>query len=91
MSGRPWPWERTRICVSVAAPDRESLRALLHRAGDAHLAEVRLDSLDRAGEFDDADLRELADAGPVPVGFTCRPAWEGGGFHGDEPSRRRLL
>lgn len=87
----PWPWERTRICVSVAAPDRATLRASLRRAGGAHLVEVRLDALRCAAALDDAGLRELVDAGPVPVGFTCRPAWQGGGFSGEEPERRRLL
>lgn len=91
MSERSWPWERTRICVSLAAPDPDSLRAALRRAGDAHLVEVRLDALERAGELTEEELRELAGAGPVPVGFTCRPVWEGGGFHGEEPERRRLL
>jgi 3-dehydroquinate dehydratase-1/3-dehydroquinate dehydratase/shikimate dehydrogenase len=75
-----------KICVSIAESDSE--RALEVAAGAAEQAavlEIRLDALARPAV---APFVEQLD---VPLLFTCRPIWEGGGFTGTEEERFALL
>ena len=93
MSRAPaWPFAgRSRVCVSVARADLEGVGAALNAVRGADLVEVRLDALDDPAGLDEHALRELIEASHVPLGFTLRPAWEGGGFTGPEDERRRLI
>ena len=85
------PWDRCQVCVSVAEADLDAVAARLVGLRGADLIEVRLDALDESAGLDPARLAELSAGSPVPIGFTLRPEWEGGGYRGDEPARRRLL
>ncbi len=76
---------RPLVCVSVAAPTVEELRARRDAAEGADLIELRLDAL-RVPEAAGALAGRRA-----PVIATCRPRWEGGGFEGSEDARRRVL
>lgn len=76
---------RPKLCVTLAAPTMAELRERRDRVAHADLVELRVDS-----------VRDPSAAGAlagrrVPVIFTCRPAWEGGGFRGSEEERKRLL
>jgi 3-dehydroquinate dehydratase/shikimate dehydrogenase len=82
------------LCVTVAAPTMGALRAARDAAVkgadasvDPHvdLIELRLDSVDRP------DVAAALEGRPRPVIVTCRASWEGGGFHGSEEERRRIL
>ena len=86
-----WPWDRCQVCVSVAEADLDAVATRLVGLRGADLIEVRLDALDESAGLDPARLAELSAGSPVPIGFTLRPEWEGGGYRGDEPARRRLL
>lgn len=75
-----------KICVSIADGDLD--RALTLAAGAASkvsVLEIRLDALTRPAV---APFIEKLD---VPLLFTCRPVWEGGGFEGGEDERFALL
>ena len=87
----PWPYDRCQICVSLAAPDLAALRAKMHSVDGADLIEVRLDSLDDPLALSSDDLHGIVIDAPVPVGFTLRPKWQGGGYVADEEERRALL
>ncbi|MFQ5743689.1 MAG: shikimate dehydrogenase [Acidobacteriota bacterium] len=80
-----------RLCVSIAAADIESLARVLVRAAAADLVEARLDALLDPVGCDEEALAGLVRRSPVPLGFTCRPSWEGGAFAGPESERRALL
>lgn len=80
-----------RICVSVARGRFEALPAAIAAAAAADLVEVRLDALEDPDACDGDALAGLVKASPVPVGFTCRPVWQGGGYRGGEADRRALL
>jgi 3-dehydroquinate dehydratase/shikimate dehydrogenase len=74
-----------KVCVSITAPTMAELRERRDRVTHADLVELRVDS-----------VRDPSAAGAlagrrVPVIFTCRPAWEGGGFTGSEEERKQLL
>ena len=74
------------LCVSGAERFLDGLAARLARHADAGLQEIRLDYLQAA-------LPRLS-ALPVDsrkVIVACRPAREGGAFHGGEPERLRVL
>lgn len=78
--------ERTRIALALhAATTEEMLRALEAQAGAADLVELRIDGMT------ECDLPRLLRERPCPVIVTCRAAWEGGAFHGDEAERAGLL
>ena len=83
--------EGCQICVSLAAPDEISLKRALGAVQEADLIEVRLDSLVDPLACGESLLRDLQSCAPAPVGFTCRPVWEGGRFEGSEVDRRELL
>ena len=93
MSPAPrWPFgPETRICVSLAEPDTIALGERFGRLDGADLVEIRLDALDARHDLGPQTLADLVASCPLPVGFTLRPAWEGGGFEGDESSRRRCI
>jgi 3-dehydroquinate dehydratase / shikimate dehydrogenase len=74
-----------KLCVTVTADTMAELRERRDRVTDADLVELRVDS-----------VRDPSAAGALagrrlPVIFTCRPEWEGGGFTGSEEERKRLL
>lgn len=74
------------LCATVTAPTIAELRARRDAASrEADLVELRLDLLDRPEVAGALSGR----AGPVIV--TCRAAWEGGHFRGDERDRLALL
>jgi 3-dehydroquinate dehydratase/shikimate dehydrogenase len=77
--------------VSVAEADLGAVAARLAGLHGADLVEVRLDALAPPVRLETARLVALVAGSPVPIGFTLRPAWEGGGYLGDEPARRRQL
>lgn len=97
MSGARWPHgDSCRVCVSLAEPTVERLleRFDALRGGalrGAELAEVRLDALDAGVDLSKALFRRLIAAGPLPLGFTLRPAWQGGAYDGSEQRRREIL
>ncbi len=74
-----------KLCVTVTAATMAELRERRDRVSQADLVELRVDS-----------VRDPSAAGALagrrmPVIFTCRAAWEGGGFKGSEEERKRLL
>jgi len=77
---------KRNICVSIADGNLErALELAAGAAGQASVLEIRLDALDRPVV---APFIERLD---VPLLFTCRPTWEGGGFAGTEEERFVLL
>ena len=90
MSPAPrWPFgPDTRVCVSLAEPNAAALRQQFGRLDGADLVEIRLDALDARNDLEPQTLADLVAGCPLPVGFTLRPAWQGGGFEGDESGRR---
>ena len=74
-----------RLCVTVTAATTAELRRRRDAVRDADLVELRIDSVS------DPDVAGALRDRRRPVIVTCRPAWEGGEFKGDETARRRLL
>lgn len=74
-----------KLCVTVTAPTMAELRARRDQVSSADLVELRVDTVRDPSAAGALNGRRL------PVIFTCRPSWEGGGFHGSEEERRRLL
>jgi 3-dehydroquinate dehydratase/shikimate dehydrogenase len=72
------------ICETLIGPSMDDLcrRAT---ASVADLVELRLDGLAQP------DVRRLLAACARPAVVTCRPAWEGGGFVGEDEVRARAL
>lgn len=93
MSPAPaWPHGgRCRICVSVAEHEPAVLHERIAALGAADLIEIRLDALDAPEALGPTGLEELVRRSPVPVGFTARPEWQGGGYRGSEDARSALL
>lgn len=80
----------TRAVLSLAAPDPESLGALVARAHDPDVLEIRWDAVgEESADAAAAFLR--AAGGRIPLLFTCRPAWQGGAFRGSEQVRHEIL
>lgn len=85
----------TLLCVPIMVlnPDEALDDALLARARGAEIVEYRVDGLFK-GRDDQADVRAIeslvADS-PLPCIITCRPAWEGGEYEGDEDARMALF
>lgn len=73
------------LCETIAAPTMAALRAQRDAVTQADLVELRLDLVDRP------DVAGALAGRTRPVLVTCRAAWEGGGFHGSEDERQRLL
>jgi len=77
------------LCVSIMVESVERAFADAARAAErgADLVEYRLDTFIEAG----GDVRELVTRSPLPCVVTCRPAWEGGAYEGDEAMRLAVL
>lgn len=73
------------ICVTVTGRTMEDIRRGRDGAEHADLVELRLDGVD------EPDVVAALAGRQRPVIVTCRPAWEGGRYRGDEERRRRLL
>ncbi len=75
-----------KICVSVGAPDVESLVRMIQPDKQLiDVAEVRLDAMDRP------EVEHCMQRINLPLLFTNRPAWEGGAFSGEEKKRLQPL
>ena len=82
------PINEPLLCVTVAARTMGELRAARDAAAataGADMVELRLDHVDRP------DAAGAVEGRRCPVIVTCRPAWEGGAFHGAEEERQRIL
>ncbi len=80
------PTPAGRICVSVAHPSLEAALATARAVeAAADVIEIRLDSLETPA------VRPFVEGIAKPLLFTNRPAWEGGGYAGDEAARVDLL
>ena len=78
--------ERTRIALALGLESTtEARRALEKFARHVDVVELRLDMMK------EWYLPELLHDHPCPVIVTCRPAWEGGRFEGDEQIRIETL
>ena len=75
------------IAVSIAGPTAAEAAAQIEaaRRAGADLAEVRLDL------FQEPDLGPLLEKKSLPLIATVRPAWEGGGWKGNEDDRIAIL
>lgn len=82
----------TWLAGSINVRDVEQATAMAARAAEAgaDLVEYRLDEAPATGAGL-SSLSELAGRSPLPCIVTCRPAWEGGRFAGDEQSRAAVL
>ena len=76
---------RTRLCATVTARTTAGLRAARDAQAGADLVELRLDTLEHP------DVAGALQGRRQPVVVTCRAAWEGGAFAGNEAERRRIL
>ena len=78
----------THLAVPLFVNDLESALAAAARAAEfgADLVEYRLDTF-----TDPEAVGELVARSPLPCLVTCRPAWEGGEYDGDESDRISLL
>ena len=74
-----------KLCVTVTGRTMAELRKRRDEVTDADLIELRVDLAD-----DPSAAGALAGR-RIPVIFTCRAAWEGGGFKGSEEERHRIL
>ena len=75
----------TRLCATVTATSMAELRQRRDLVAGADLVELRLDGLH------DVDVDGALEGRRLPVVVTCRAAWQGGRFDGDEETRRRIL
>lgn len=78
----------TRLTVPLTVHDLDDALAAAARAAElgADLVEYRIDT------FVDPDaVQQLVARSPLPCIVTCRPAWEGGEYDGDETDRISLL
>src|SRR5688500_9195417 len=73
------------LCETVTGRSMTELVAARDAVSGADLVELRLDGVNNVDV--DAALR----ARRLPAVVTCRPAWEGGRFEGDEDARRTVL
>ena len=73
------------LCVTVTAATTAELRQKRDAVPDADLIELRLDTVS------DPSVAGALAGRRRPVIVTCRPAWEGGEFHGSEEERKRIL
>lgn len=73
------------LCITIAAPTMETLRARRDAWPAGTFTELRLDAVDRP------DVAGALDGRRGPVLVTCRPRRQGGWYDGDEADRRALL
>ena len=90
----------TLVCVPIFVEDIDAaLRdAAGARDGGADLVEWRLDTFFHGSTGSDAEdavvvreLQRLLAESPLPAILTCRPAWEGGEYDGDDADRVALF
>ncbi|KAJ4844675.1 hypothetical protein Tsubulata_018293 [Turnera subulata] len=81
----------TLICAPIMGDSVDEMAVNMTKAktAGADLVEIRLDSLKSFTPR--ADLKTLINRSPLPTLFTYRPAWEGGQYDGDEPTRLDAL
>ncbi len=87
--------DMTYLCVPILAEDAPSALAEAKHArlAGADLIEFRIDHLFH-GEGDDegaSAVEMIVRDSPLPCIVTCRPAWEGGDYDGDESARISLF
>jgi len=82
----------TLLCVPIMVQSVESAhaQAIAAREHGADLVEYRIDELFSSPDDTDEVLR-LVETSPLPCIVTCRPAWEGGHYDGDEDARVSLF
>lgn len=88
----------TLLCVPIMVHDDDAALRDAREAQDAgaDLVEFRVDEIFSGGEGDGDEhdqrrvLRLVAES-PLPCIVTCRPAWEGGHYDGDEAARIALF
>jgi len=73
------------LCITIAAPTMEALRARRDAWPAGTFTELRLDAVDRP------DVAGALEGRRGPVLVTCRPRRQGGWFEGDEAERLALL
>ncbi|MDX2147965.1 MAG: type I 3-dehydroquinate dehydratase [Planctomycetota bacterium] len=82
----------TLLCVPITVHDEAAALAdasEAQRAG-ADLVEFRIDEFFSGDEGDFAKVARLASASPLPCIVTCRAAFEGGAYDGDDMARVSL-
>ena len=79
----------TLVCVPITVESVEQAleEAALARTLGADLIELRVDDLFTGEQHEADEIIRLLSRCPLPVILTCRPAWEGGGYDGDETDR----
>ncbi len=85
----------TLLAASIAVDDPDEVEPSLKRTADsvkpgARLVEWRIDGLLEHADAMAAAMK-LVKASPVPCIVTCRAAWEGGEYRGDEITRAQFL
>jgi len=73
------------LCITIAAPTMDALRARRDAWPDGTFTELRLDAVDRP------DVAGALAGRRGPVLVTCRPRRQGGWFDGAEADRLALL
>ena len=73
------------ICETVTGGTMPELVVARDAVASADMVELRLDGVN------DLDVAGAIRGRQLPVVVTCRPAWEGGLFTGEEDQRRRIL
>jgi 3-dehydroquinate dehydratase/shikimate dehydrogenase len=73
------------LCITIAAPTMDALRARRDAWPDGTFTELRLDAVDRP------DVAGALEGRRGPVLVTCRPRRQGGWFDGAEADRLALL
>lgn len=79
----------TKLCVPMMVDSLDQALAAAARAAElgADLVEYRIDQF-----ADDAEqVASLVAQSPLPCIVTCRPAWEGGHYDGDEQQRISMI
>jgi 3-dehydroquinate dehydratase/shikimate dehydrogenase len=83
----------TLLAVPIMVDHAAQALALAAQAAEqgADLVELRLDRLADAPDGGAEAARDLVERCPLPCIVTCRPAWEGGEYEGDEQTRISLF
>ncbi len=83
----------TYLAVPICAKDQQEVSKAIEqvRTAGAELLELRLDFLATPTPETIRQLVTEAEKSNLPIIATCRPAWEGGQYPADEPSREAIL